>query len=114
MNLTYKIIYILSTILFTTSAFAATNHVDVLIYGGHSQVNQFSDTGTLSPDSFFGTMTGFNGGGMVLVTLMDGPIAPVVGLGAQYMELTSKNTIDISSATGVPDTTLTTNASSMN
>lgn len=86
MNILNKIICVASTILFSTSAFALMNRLDVLAYGGYSQADQFSDT---TFNNTYGTMTGFNGGGMVLVTLSDRMVAPVIGVGGQYMQLKS-------------------------
>ena len=88
MNLWNKISLIFSTILFSGSAFAVggMKHIDVLGYGGYSQADQWSDAPT---KNYLGTMSGFNGGGMLLVTLSSRILAPVIGAGVDYMQLKS-------------------------
>lgn len=93
MNLFSKIFFMSLASLSSTTAFALTNHLDVFGYGGYSQINQFSDTPT---DNILGTMTGFNAGGMALVTLVNRMVSPVLGLGGQYMQVKSS----VNSSTG--------------
>lgn len=103
MKLVNKIICIGSMTLLPTSAFAAgANHVDALGYGGYSQADQWSDS---SADNTYGSLTGFNAGAMILITLMNRPIAPVVGFGGDYMQL--KGSINDSTNTIKNNNTLT-------
>lgn len=76
-----------AAVLLTAQSFALTNRIDVLGYGGYSQVSQFSDSAT---DSLYDTPTGFDGGASLLLSLSTRLIAPVIGAGGNYMQLTSK------------------------
>ncbi len=65
----------------------SVNHSwNVLGYGGYSVASDFSDA-TLYDT--YGNMTGYHGGGALLLTLTSRPIAPVFGLGVNYLNLTS-------------------------
>ncbi|MES2614014.1 MAG: hypothetical protein V4591_01210 [Bdellovibrionota bacterium] len=90
MNFIVKIVCFVVTVLSSTSAFALIgNRLDVLGFGGYSQASGFSDT---TASNIYGNMTGFNGGGMLLITLVDRMLAPVIGVGGDYMQLKSSVT----------------------
>jgi hypothetical protein len=76
----------LVSVLFSTSAFAlipGMNHIDVLGFGGYSQIDQWSGDVT-DANKAYATMTGYDVGGMFLFTFSDSIISPTIGAGLDY------------------------------
>jgi hypothetical protein len=69
---------------------AYANGVDIIGYGGFSQVQGFSND-ILS--EYVGTMTGYDMGASVLFTLFSTPFAPVLGAGVNYLSVTNSATV---------------------
>ena len=100
-----KLALVVITFACSQQVFALMNRLDVLGYGGYSQADTFSDS-TFKSD--LSSMKGIDAGGMILVTLSSRRLAPVIGAGAEYMQV--KSTVADSTNTNQFANTLTTQA----
>lgn len=103
MRMQFKCLFLTSAVFFSGKSFSLTNTFDVLGFAGYTQVSDFNNSGF---NQTFGSMTGWNTGAVLLVSLTPGLISPVGGIGGHYMSLTSSTSVDISQSVGVSNATL--------